>query len=425
MRTADDEKMLAGLLSSVEIPKFVKVESVVRQPQIQNVRETVKAALENCPALKRILPGQQVAVTAGSREINHIGEILSAVGEAVRGRGATAFIVPAMGSHGGADARGQTEVLRHYGITEETVGMEIRSSMETVLLGKTPDGLEVYLDANAMRADHIIPVGRIKAHTDFSGPVESGLVKMLVIGLGKQQGASICHREGFLRMGDNLLKFVKVILEKAPVIFGVGIVENSVHEPALVEAVEAERILLREPELLSYSKSLMPRIPFDYLDLLIVQEAGKDISGAGMDPNVTGRSCVLGRRAPHAEKIAVFDLTDKSDGNSAGMGNADAITRKMYEKIDLMPVYVNGITCRDTEGIRIPAVLPNEELAIRFCLYTCIRRNACRDARVVWIKNTGDLSSFWISAPLLEEAEGNAELRVIRDERREWDACVF
>ena len=226
-------------------------------------------------------------------------------------------------------------------------------------------------------------------------------------------------------MGENLPKFAKVILRNAPVLLGLGIVENAAHGLALVEAVEAEQILLREPELLKYSKSLMPRIPFDPIDLLIVQEAGKDVSGAGMDPNVTGRSCVLGRRAPHAEKIAIFDLTDKSEGNSAGMGNADAITRKMLDKMDLMPVYVNGITCRDTEGIRIPAVLPDKELTIRFCLYTCIRRDACQDARIVWIKNTADLSSFWISEPLLEEAEKVKEIRVRRDERREWDGCVF
>lgn len=425
MKTAKNRDVLAELLKSVEIPEFVKVERDILQPKVEDVRAAVKATLKQCPAFEKILPGQQVAVTAGSREIRHIGEILHTIGEEVKGRGAIPFIVPAMGSHGGADAKGQMEVLRHYGITEETMEMEIRSSMETVLLGETEDGLPVYLDANARKADHIIPVGRIKAHTDFSGPVESGLAKMMVIGLGKQQGASVCHRAGFPAMGENLPKFARVILREAPVLLGVGIVENGSHETALVEAVEAERILLREPELLKYAKSLMPGIPFDGIDVLIVQEVGKDISGAGMDPNVTGRSWVTGRRAPHAEKIVVLDLTDKSDGNSAGMGNADAITRKMYDKIDLMPVYVNGITCRDTEGIRIPAVLPDEELAIRFCLYTCIRRDACRDGRIVWIKNTAELDSFWISAALEEEAEAVEGLRVIKDERKGWKDCVF
>lgn len=425
MRTVEDRLFLQNLLSSVTIPEFVQVAYEPSQIELSDASQAVKDALRDCPAMKKLCPGQQVAITAGSREIRHMAEILRTLGQEIRITGAVPFVVPAMGSHGGATAQGQIEVLEHYGITEQSVRMEIRSSMETVLIGRTENGCGVYLDKYAARADYIIPVGRIKAHTDFHGEVESGLVKMLVIGLGKQQGASICHKLGFPNMGTNLLRFGKVILETMPVLFGLGIVENARHGLAHIEAIEGEQILTREPELLKYAKSLMAKIPFRQIDVLIVQEIGKEISGAGMDPNVTGRSCVLGRSAPDVEKIAVLDLTEKSQGNAAGMGNADAITRKMFDKIDLMPIYVNGITCRDTEGIRIPAVMPDEELAIRFCLYTCVRHDALRNGRIVWIKNTGDLHRFWISESLVEEAKAINDVAILHNTKGAWNQCAF
>lgn len=411
------QELFHMLLNRVEIPKFAEVSYSLKQPVVGNIQREVENILHQCPEFERIQEGQTVAITAGSREVAHMAEILRTVADEIKKRGAIPFIVPAMGSHGGADADGQTEILRHYGITEESTGAAIRSSMETVYLGKTENGFDVFLDKNAMEADHIIPIGRIKAHTDFRGKVESGIVKMMVIGLGKQQGASICHKLGFPNMGENLLKFAKVILEKDPILLGIGIIENASHDTALIEAVPSEKILDREPELLEYSKSLMMKIPFDNIDVLIVSQMGKEISGAGMDPNVTGRSCVLGESSPHAEKIAVLDLTEKSEGNAAGMGNADAITQRMYDKIDTLPIYVNGITCRDTQGTRIPVIMPDDELAIKFCLYTCVRRDAEKNARVVWIKNTADLSRFWISESLMEEAKKIQGIQLLKAER--------
>ena len=392
------------LLSSAEIPAFARVSYQVEKPRLDDVEAAVRETLARCRDVDKIKKGDRVALTAGSREIANIVEILRTVAGEIRKRGGVPVVIPAMGSHGGATAEGQREILAHYGITEESVGAEIRSSMETVCLGRTEEGDEVYLDRNAMEMEHIIPIGRIKPHTDFRGPVESGIVKMMVIGLGKQHGASICHKLGFPNMSENLLRFAKIVLRNAPILLGIGIVENAAHETALVEAVGAKEILKREPELLDYAKSLMPQIPFDPIDVLIVSQMGKEISGAGMDPNITGRSCVLGKFTPHAEKIAVLDLTDKSEGNAAGMGNADAITERMYKKIDLFPIYVNGITCRDTEGTRLPVVMPDDETAVKFCLYTCIKRDATKNGRVVWIKNTANLEQFWISESLKEEA---------------------
>ena len=408
------KQIFEDLLSEVEVPEFAGIQLKLDQPQIEDPAREIREQLACCEPMEQIRPGDTVAVAVGSREIADMVCVVAAVTEAVKKRGGLPFIVPAMGSHGGATAKGQEDVLRHYGITEENVKAPVRSSMETIKIGETARGFDVHIDKLAAGASHIIPIGRIKAHTDFRGPVESGLMKMIVIGLGKQHGASICHRLGFPQMSRNILEFGNVVLENAPILLAIGIVENANHRIAHIEAVPKAAILQREPELLELSKALMPRIPVGDLDVLVVGEMGKEISGAGMDPNITGRSCVLGSFWPDAEKIAVLDLTEKSGGNAAGMGNADAITRRMYEKIDLTPIYINGLTCRDTQGIRLPAVMETDLLALRFCLYTCIRRSAVKNARVVWIRNTADLKTMYISEALVEEAEKKRGLTVVQ-----------
>lgn len=410
-----DRELFEQLLKEVELPRFAPVAMEWEQPRVECVETALREQLVDCPASRFVKRGDTVAIAVGSREIYGLAHVVRTLGEFLREKGAKPFIVPSMGSHGGATARGQEEVLRHLGVTEETTGIPVRSSMETERIGRTRRGMDVCIDRLANRADHIIPVARIKAHTEFRGPFESGIMKMLVIGLGKQHGASICHRLGFPEMSRNLAEFGTVILEEAPVLMGIGIVENASHRIAHIEAVPKDTIFQREPRLLEYSKSLLPKIPFDNLDVLLVREMGKEISGAGMDTNITGRSCVLGESWPHAERIAVWDLTEKSGGNAAGMGNADVITRRLYEKIDFTPVYVNAITCHDTQGIRLPAVMDTDELALRMCLYTCIRRNAVKDGRVVMIKNTADLKNFYISEALLEEAEKTGHLTVLGD----------
>lgn len=409
----DTRAIYHQLLSSIKLPPFLAMEYVATQPTVESPEQAAYDAVHACPDIARVRPGETVALTAGSREVYDIVGILRGVIRAVRQQGGVPFIVPAMGSHGGATAEGQVRVLEHFGITQEALGVEIRSSMETVPVGHTQDGYPVHLDRIANAADHIIPIGRVKPHTDFRGPVESGVMKMLAIGLGKQYGASLCHKLGFPNMGKSVWDFGSVILENCRVLMGVAVVENGEHRTARIEGIPAEQIRRREPELLTYAKSLMPRIPFDNLDVLLVSEIGKDISGAGMDPNVTGRSVTLGEFWPHAEKIGVFNITPVSDGNAAGIGNADAITAQMYRQIDMLPMYINSITCRDTGGARIPTVMDTQELVLRYLLYTCIRRKEAQvRPRIVWIKNTACLQRIYISEALAKEAEQVNDYRV-------------
>ena len=414
----DTRVIYTQLLSSIQFPPFLAMEYIATQPAVESPEQAAYDAVHTCPDIARVRPGETVALTAGSREVYDIVGILRGVIRAVREQGGVPFIVPAMGSHGGATAEGQVRVLEHFGITEEALGVEIRSSMETVLAGHTEDGYPVHLDRIANAADHIIPIGRVKPHTDFRGPVESGVMKMLAIGLGKQYGASLCHKLGFPNMGKSVWNFGSVILENCRVLMGLAVVENGEHRTARIEGIPAAQIRKREPELLVYAKSLMPRIPFDNLDVLLVSEIGKDISGAGMDPNVTGRSVTLGDFWPHAEKIGVFNITPVSDGNAAGIGNADAITSQMYRQIDRLPMYINSITCRDTGGARIPTVMDTQELVLRYLLYTCIRRKEAQDQpRIVWIQNTACLRRIYISEALAHEARQLKDFRVTCESR--------
>lgn len=414
----DTRVIYTQLLSSIQFPPFLAMEYIATQPAVESPEQAAYDAVHTCPDIARVRPGETVALTAGSREVYDIVGILRGVIRAVREQGGVPFIVPAMGSHGGATAEGQVRVLEHFGITEEALGVEIRSSMETVLVGHTQDGYPVHLDRIANAADHIIPIGRVKPHTDFRGPVESGVMKMLAIGLCKQYGASLCHKLGFPNMGKSVWNFGSVILENCRVLMGLAVVENGEHRTARIEGIPAAQIRKREPELLAYAKSLMPRIPFDNLDVLLVSEIGKDISGAGMDPNVTGRSVTLGEFWPHAEKIGVFNITSVSDGNAAGIGNADAITSQMYRQIDRLPMYINSITCRDTGGARIPTVMDTQELVLRYLLYTCIRRKEAQDQpRIVWIQNTACLRRIYISEALAHEARQLKDFRVTCESR--------
>ena len=414
----DTRVIYTQLLSSIQFPPFLAMEYIATQPVVESPEQAAYDAVHTCPDIARVRPGETVALTAGSREVYDIVGILRGVIRAVREQGGVPFIVPAMGSHGGATAEGQVRVLEHFGITEEALGVEIRSSMETVLVGHTEDGYPVHLDRIANAADHIISIGRVKPHTDFRGPVESGVMKMLAIGLGKQYGASLCHKLGFPNMGKSVWNFGSVILENCRVLMGLAVVENGEHRTARIEGIPAAQIRKREPELLAYAKSLMPRIPFDNLDVLLVSEIGKDISGAGMDPNVTGRSVTLGEFWPHAEKIGVFNITPVSDGNAAGIGNADAITSQMYRQIDRLPMYINSITCRDTGGARIPTVMDTQELVLRYLLYTCIRRKEAQDQpRIVWIQNTACLRRIYISEALAHEARQLKDFRVTCESR--------
>lgn len=408
------------LLGKVKIPRFVKVHQEMMQSRIEAPYETAKRAVEECPGFQEIHSGDSVCIACGSREIANLKEIVRAIVDRVKEAGGEPFLIPAMGSHGGATADGQKEILLTYGLTPQQVGAEIRSSMETVKIGRTESGLDVRIDKNAAGADVIILAARIKPHTDFRGPIESGIMKMIAIGMGKQYGASICHSMGFPKMSENVRSIARVVLEKRPRVIGVGIIENAFHETYKITALNGKQIDEEEPALLKEAKSLMPHLPFPKCDVLFVDEIGKNISGPGMDPNITGRSVFMGRWEPDFDGVAVFDLTEESHRNGNGIGNADVTTQRFFDKFDMETTYANSITCMDAPGVKLPAVMPNDRLAMKFALNLGYKADPMTGPKVVWLHNTLCMHSYWISeglVPLAEKAENVTILTEPREVR--------
>ena len=360
----------------------------------------------------RIRPGMKIAVGVGSRGITRLSEIVVSLLANLKQLGAEPFLVPAMGSHGGATAEGQREVMASYGITEEKMGVPIRATMEVVKVGQTPSGLPVHFDAIAAKADGIVVVNRVKLHTEFRGEHESGPLKMLVIGLGKQRGAQIYHHQGFDQFHRLIPEVGQVILQKLPVLCGVATVEDGHHQPVIVEAIPREAILEREKELLKEAKRMFPRIPFPEIDVLIVGEMGKNISGCGMDPNVIGRFYCpplnLQTHSPQVERISALSLTRETDGNALGLGAADVITRKLYESIDYQKTYANAETGGEVAYVRVPLIAETDQDAITLALQTA-RRVQAETARVMWIKNTLELENFYVSEGLQESHADGVE----------------
>lgn len=403
------------LFAKTEIPELYPVEYALPRGTIlrDQIETLILDDLTKKNLSSRIKPGMSIAITGGSREITNIDQIIKTVVDFVKSCGAEPFIFPAMGSHGGATAEGQLEVLAGYNITEETMGCPIKSSMETVRISTTSNGLPVHIDKYANEADGIIPIGRIKAHTDFHGKYESGLMKMLTIGLGKQFGANLCHSLGMSNMPSNISAYAGEVLRLKNVLFGVGIIEDAFHATYKIAVVPGDRIQQDEPALLLEAKSLVPCIPFEKIDVLVLDEIGKDISGAGMDPNVTGRSQALGISQPYVERIAVLDLTDKSHNNGSGIGGADVTTRRFYDKFNMEITYPNCITSHDLNGMKIPAVMPNDKLAVKLAIDTCIDNDASIGCRLVWMKNTLHLDRFYVTKALLSDVEKHPLLKVV------------
>jgi hypothetical protein len=406
------EDQVARMLGKTTVPAFYSTTFDVCGDALPDAAEGVRTALSREDTLSRIKPGMRIAVTVGSREINHIDIITKTIVDELKRVGAQPFLFPAMGSHGGATAEGQRDILTGYGITEETMGVPIVSSMDTVEVGKTPGGLPVHADKAASEADAIIPVGRIKPHPEFRSDFESGIMKMMAIGVGKQHGASMCHQLGMNRMPENILSFGRVLLEKCRFPFGIGIIENAMHGTYSITAVPSERIEIEEPKLLDTAKSLIPVIPFEKVDVIICEEMGKDISGTGMDSNVIGRSISLGISRPFAERIGVFSLTEKTHGNFNGAGLADSISRRLFDQMAFSMTYPNTITACEPFAVKIPPVMDTDLLCLFFCLQTCIHANSPEGIRVVWIKNTLSVHTFYISEALVKEAQANPMLHV-------------
>lgn len=408
-----DDAIFYKLLQTEELPEMYKVHYTPEVFTIADPARTVQDAIAARDVFSPIRPGDSVAIATGSREVENIALIVRTVVEEVKRHGGAPFVVPAMGSHGGATAEGQRKILEGFGITEESVGCPIRSSMETVVVGKTArKSMPVHLDKYASQADWIIPIGRVKLHTDIKGPIQSGVCKMMVIGLGKQAGADLCHQRGWKEMSENIQEIAGEILKRANILCGIAILENCFHHTYRIEAIPADRILEEEPKLLEDARKQLHRIPFSKVDILICDWIGKDISGAGMDPNVTGRSSVNGISEPWIDKIIIRDLTENSHHNGTGCGNADVMPYSMFQKISLEATYPNSITSRDTNGFKIPVLMPNEHLCIRFAMHTTTDARADTGYRIMWIRDTNHLQEFYVSPLLAAEARNHPDMTV-------------
>lgn len=410
-----EQSALREVLSKVEIPRMFRVRQALPKDKIEDVSACLREKIEKEELKSRIRPGMRIVLTGSSRQISNMALVLKELASFVKEQGGIPYVIPAMGSHGGATAEGQREILESYGITEAFLGCPIYSSMETVQVGALEDGDEVRMDKFAYEADGIILVGRVKAHTAFRGPYESGLVKMAAIGLGKRAGADSIHRSGFGVMGERMPKYAKVVFEHSHILFGVALIENAYDETCRIEAIPAERIFDEEPALLQYAKERMPRILFPETDVLVVHEIGKNFSGSGMDPNVTG---TFG--TPYAsggikkQRVAVLDLSPESHGNFIGLGKADVTTKRAFEKLDTNSTYFNMITSTVLEVGKIPMVLETDKMALQTALKTLTGVEKDR-IRIVYLKNTLSLDTILISEAMLEEARLREDIEILEE----------
>lgn len=400
----------------VEMPRLARLRQRFPEVRVADVAAEVAAAVARLGPTLPDLRGKSVAITAGSRGIPGMVVTLKGLVEFLRRRGAEPFVVPAMGSHGGASAAGQLKVLAGYGVTEASVGAPVRSSLQTVVMGELSDGTPVFTDALAAAADHIVVYNKIKPHTAYKAPHESGLAKMLVIGLGKHDGARAMHSHDFDLFPHTVPAAAQLLLARLPVLFGLAAVENAWGELALLEAVAPGEILEREVELLREAKRLMGRLLMPRVDVLVVDRIGKDISGAGMDPNVTGRPSLpaAGFDYIKIQKIVVRGLTEATAGNAAGIGNADFTTVRCLESLDLVATYTNVFSARVMQGGKLPVVLPNDRVAIASALLTC-NDVSPQDARLVRIATTKHLDEVRVSQAVLADVAGDPDFEVVQE----------
>lgn len=400
--------ILQELLDDIPLPKMAKVKQTFDQTKEEDVAGVLRGQLELVS--NTVKPGMEIAVAVGSRGVDRLVDLTAITVEFLQGLGAKPFIVPSMGSHGGATAEGQKAVLEHLGITKESVKAEIRSSMEVIKIGELPNGLPVYIDKLASEADGIVVINRVKPHTAFRGPVESGIMKMISIGLGKQKGAEACHQLGFKHMAEHVPAMARMILEKMPILFAVATVENAFDKVAKVDVLPPEEIEEREIELQRLSKQLLPKLFFDQIDVLVVDEIGKNISGDGMDPNITGRyPTPYAHGGPEVSKMVVLDVTPQSEGNANGVGTSDFTTERLVSKMDRHGTYANGLTSTVVGPTHISTTLPNDRMALQAAIKTCNILDFTQ-VKMVRIKNTLEISEVEVSQAFLEHVEDHPNL---------------
>ena len=404
------------LVRDIPIPRIVKVRQKFERPFLKDLEAVFLDRLLSSHVLDTVRMGMNIAIAVGSRGIANQPLILRLLVREIKTKGANPFIFPAMGSHGGATAEGQLDLLARMGITEQATGAPIRSTMDVVDMGRAENGLTTWFDAYAAAADGIVLVNRIKPHVSFRGKYESGLMKMIAIGLGKQKGAEACHQLGLERILDNIVSVGRKALSTGKILFGIGLVENAYHETCRIEAIPARGIEEREVALLAEAKQLEPRILFKHLDVLIIDEIGKDISGTGFDTNVVGRYHLphMKSEGPFITRIAVLDITDASHGNCNGLGIADFTTERVFRKFSFEETYPNPLTSTVPESVKIPFVLKNDRQAIQAAIKTC-KIADFRNVRLSRIKNTLKAHLLEISENLLAEAQADPRMEVLSE----------
>jgi hypothetical protein len=403
--------------TAVDIPPLALLRQTAPQPIVKDVAATVRRCWLESRFARRVRRDDRVAVGVGSRGIANLAVMVRATLDSLRELGAQPFIVAAMGSHGGATPQGQRELLGEYGISEQALGVPVRTDMETQRIGTNSWGEPVFWDRNALSADHVVTISRIKPHTDFRGKFESGIAKMLVIGLGKRDGAAQHHRWGVRGLRDMLPETLKVVLEKTPFAAGLAVLENAHEQTGRIQLVDREELFDVEPGLLEEARRMMARLPFEQLDLLVIGEIGKNYSGAGIDPNVVGRLLIETQaetELPRITRICCLDLSPESHGNGTGVGIADLTTERLLSAIDPVPFRMNNLTACFLWRSKLPIAFPNDRDCIGMGIQTCWQPN--REAlRMAVIANTLELTELWVSAPLLAEARERVQLEQASD----------
>ncbi len=412
------------LVGHVAIPKMALIRQTFQTPEPVDPEQAVRAAVAEAPVVRGLKPGMSIAVTVGSRGIANLPELVRTLVSEISASGAKPFIVPAMGSHGGGTAEGQVAMLEHLGVTEESAGCPIRSSMETVKVGQLDNGMEIRIDKLAYEADGIVLFNRIKPHSALRYKNESGLVKMLSIGLGKRSGADNCHAWGFNYVGRFVVEMSRIKLDTCKVLFGVGTIENAYDKLARVVVLEPETMIEKEREYLKQAMRCMPRLPLGPLDaplasgpldVLVVDNIGKEFSGSGMDTNITGRpSTTAISGGPDVSRICVLDVTDKSEGNATGVARADLVTDKLTNKYNRETVYTNCLTSGVHAAGSLPISMPNDRTAIQAAVKTC-ESHAPHAIRLIRIPNTLRLEYLYISECMLEEMRQRPGVEILAD----------
>ncbi|MGD8716395.1 MAG: hypothetical protein PVG70_17715 [Desulfobacterales bacterium] len=403
----------------MEFPKMLRIRQYFEAPTLNNIHNEVVSRIESVISSSTIREGQTVAIGCSSRGIKNFASIVKATTESLLQMNLKPFIFPAMGSHGAASSAGQKKVLENYGISEDTMGVPIKSSLDVVQIGKTEDHIPVYIDKFANAADHIVLINRIKHHTEFDSDIESGLMKMMAIGFGKKIGATIYHKAIMVHGYPKIIKSVaRIVLQSEKVLFGVGIVENSLNQTSKIGVLRPHELEEKEKELLLEAKRLAARLPFEDIDVLIIDEMGKDVSGTGFDTKVVGRILmplvVSEPDSPRVKRIVVCDLTKDTEGNADGVGIADFVTQRLVDKIDLNALYINAIAGAEPEHAKIPLTLKNDQEAIEVAIGS-VGIIPQEELKIMRIKNTMRLSEVEVSEAYRNEILKREDLEIVEE----------